>query len=227
MTYPQPPWTLQGHAVFAASLLNVQQVRPFIPPELEIINVLPGKTLGGLYFAHYGSGSVLEYSELIVVAGLVSYAGKFGGWVSHIYVDLADSVAGGREIWGLPKELAQFTWETSDRTTSDYEHHLSVSQGDRKLCHLSYNSPRFTWPLRFSADTFSTQSASILIFNSQCESSMNLIHSQLQIATESPFAPLGFSSFWLTVSGKRLSLVVAAPSTQGNCQPLIRSTNPT
>ena len=221
MVYPQPPWTLQGRAILAASLLSVKRVRPFIPPELEIINVLPGKTVGGLYFAHYGSGSVLEYNELIVVAGLVNYGGKWGGWVSHIYVDQSDSVAGGREIWGLPKELAQFTWETSDRMTSDYEHHLSVSQGDRKLCHLNYNSPRFTWPLRFSVDAFSTMSASILLFNSRCESSMNVVDSQIQIATESPFAPLDFSSFWLTVCGEGLSLAVAAPNTVGHCQAVV------
>lgn len=115
MTHPPAPWTLQGYAIQSAHLLDIERVRPYIPQEFGIIQVLPGKTVGGVYLSHYGSGSVLEYSELIVVAGLVSYSGKFGGWISHIYVDNPDSVAGGREIWGLPKELAEFTWKKGDR----------------------------------------------------------------------------------------------------------------
>ncbi|HEY9821570.1 MAG TPA: acetoacetate decarboxylase family protein, partial [Candidatus Sericytochromatia bacterium] len=105
MTYPPAPWTLQGYAIQSLQLIDIERVRPLIPTEFEIISVLPGKTVGGVYLSYYGSGSVLEYSELIVAAGMVRYSGKIGGWVSHIYVDNADSVAGGREIWGLPKEL--------------------------------------------------------------------------------------------------------------------------
>jgi len=48
---------------------------------------------------------VLEYSELIVIAFVA--IGAFGGWVSHTWT--TDSIAGGREIWGPPKEMAEFT----------------------------------------------------------------------------------------------------------------------
>jgi acetoacetate decarboxylase len=46
---------------------------------------------------------VLEYNELIIIAAVLGYKGKFGAWISHIYVDNPDSVAGGREIWGYLK----------------------------------------------------------------------------------------------------------------------------
>jgi acetoacetate decarboxylase len=71
----------------------------------------------------------LEYSELIVIAGLVRYSGQIGGWVSHIYVDNADSVAGGRNIWGLPKELAEFIWEKNTSANSAFKNRLLVRQG--------------------------------------------------------------------------------------------------
>ncbi len=116
--YPQyTPWTLKGYAISTVHLVDVDKVRSLIPSELNIISVLPGKTLSVVYLSYYGSGSVLEYSELIVAPALVSYQAKFGGWVSHIYVDNPDSVAGGREIWGLPKEMAEFTWEDNKRVT--------------------------------------------------------------------------------------------------------------
>lgn len=111
MSYPQAPWILQGDAVQTLHLVNVEQVRSLVPLELDIISVWPGKTVASVYLSYYGSNSVLEYSELIIVPAVVSYQGKIGSWISHIYVDHVDSVAGGREIWGLPKELADFEWQ--------------------------------------------------------------------------------------------------------------------
>jgi hypothetical protein len=49
---------------------------------------------------------------------------------------------GGREIWGLPKELAQFTWT---------EHSVTVSQADKFLCTLNYRRQSFGLPLKLSA----------------------------------------------------------------------------
>lgn len=215
MTYPPAPWTLQGYAIHTWQFLDVERVRPFIPSEFDIVNILPGKTVGGVYVSHYGSGSVLEYNELIVTGGLVSDGSKLGVWISHIYVDNVDSVAGGREIWGLPKELAEFTWESCDRATSDYEHRLIVRQGERTLCQWNYNSPNFGLPLPFSGDAFSTQSTSILCFNSQLKSSISLIGSQLQIPPESAFADLGVDRPWLTLYSNELHLEVAAPKVVG------------
>jgi acetoacetate decarboxylase len=73
MSYPQAPWILQGYAFQTLQLLDIERVRPFIPAELDIISVFPGKTLGGVYLSRYSAGSVLEYSELIVISGFHSY----------------------------------------------------------------------------------------------------------------------------------------------------------
>jgi acetoacetate decarboxylase len=110
MPYPPPPWHLYGQALQSIHLVDLARAKEFVPIDLEIVSVLPGKTLGSLYLSVYDANSTLEYHELIVVAALVRYQGKIGSWVSHIYVDNLDSVAGGREVWGLPKEMADFTW---------------------------------------------------------------------------------------------------------------------
>src|SRR5437867_5261733 len=124
MLYPPAPWTLQGNAIQTLQFVDSARVRPLIPPALKLVSPWPGRTLGGLYLARYGPGSTLEYNELIVVAALTRGAGRFGIWVSHIYVDDPASMAGGREIWGLPKELAEFDREPGG---------VIARQGDRVL----------------------------------------------------------------------------------------------
>jgi hypothetical protein len=59
---------------------------------------------GGAMLANYAGGT-LAYHELIVF--------RPGVKVAHIYVDSPESMRGGREIWKLPKELAEFTYSRS------------------------------------------------------------------------------------------------------------------
>ncbi|OYD95413.1 acetoacetate decarboxylase [Nostoc sp. 'Peltigera membranacea cyanobiont' 210A] len=207
MSYPQAPWILQGYAIQTLHLVNVDQVRRLIPLELEIISVWPGKTLGSVYLSNYGSGSVLEYSELIVVPALVNYQSKIGAWISHIYVDNADSVAGGREIWGLPKELAKFTWEQGK--------YVTVHQENRKLCSLNYNQQSFAWRQWLSASSFSVKGADLLMFPAEVESVLGLIGSKLEIPAESPFSGIGLGQPWLTVRYEQMSLRVDGPKVVG------------
>ena len=89
MSYPSAPWILKGDAIQTLHLVNINQVKLLVQQELDIISVWPGKTLGGVYLSKYGSGSVLEYNELIVAPAVVIYQGKIGVWVSHIYLTLS------------------------------------------------------------------------------------------------------------------------------------------
>jgi hypothetical protein len=67
---------------------------------------VPNRQFGGVLLADYRSG-ILSYRELIVF----SQATTHGMVVSHIYVDSPESMRGGRAIWGLPKELAEFEYD--------------------------------------------------------------------------------------------------------------------
>ena len=225
MAYPRTPWTLQGYALGTLQLVDTERIRLFIPPEFEIVSVLPGKTVGGIYLANYGAGSVLEYSELIVVPGAVSYSGKIGGWVSHIYVNNSDSVAGGRQIWGLPKELAEFTWEQGTQSTLGYDNRLTVRQGEQTLCCFSYNQPSFGLHLPLSGDVFSTLSDSVLLFTGKLESLTSIVGSQVQIPAFSPLASIGLHQPWLTFYWDRLNLMVGDPKVMGNREPANKAVN--
>ncbi|MBE9008086.1 acetoacetate decarboxylase family protein [Fortiea sp. LEGE XX443] len=207
MSYPATPWTLRGKAIASLHLVNINQIRSLIPLEFQIFSVWPGKTIGGVYLSYYGQGSVLEYSELIVAPAMVSYQNKIGAWVSHIYVDNTDSMAGGREIWGLPKELADFTWEQDKLIT--------VRQGDRKLCTLNYSQQNLAWRQRFTGSTFSVRGVELLKFSAECEALLGLISSQLEVPGDSPFSDIGLGQPFLSARAEQMKLKVAHPKVVG------------
>lgn len=207
MTYPPPPWTIQGHGFLSLHLLDVEQVRSVIPDQFQVISVFPGKTVGGVLIASYGATSTLIYNELIVVSGLVSCANQVGSWISHIYVDNPDSVAGGRAIWGLPKELAHFQWNLSEQPS------VHVTQNDRTLCQLycQWRSPSFPIP-SISAPVLSLRQNVPLQFQASGTFKLRLIGSRLDIPSSSPFALLNLGQAWLSVYSDRLSVVAGAPT---------------
>src|SRR5262245_22589023 len=114
MTYPAAPWHLAGDALAVTRLIPVNVARRFMPYWAHVVPVVPGMTTAALYLARYGGDSSLAYHELIVSSGVVRTGARMGAWISHIYVDNVDAAAGGRDIWGLPKQPAQFEWKWSD-----------------------------------------------------------------------------------------------------------------
>jgi hypothetical protein len=77
-----------------------------VPEGFAPLSVL-GRGLMVAGWVSYEAGSVLEYGELFAaVAG--RFDGKPTATVTHMWVDSAPSKAGGRELWGYPKELAEF-----------------------------------------------------------------------------------------------------------------------
>ena len=210
MTYPPAPWKLEGYAFQTLHLVAKEKALPFVPRELEIVELLPGKTLGGIYLSAYQSGSILEYNELIVVAAYVRYEGKIGAWISHIYVDHQDSVAGGREIWGLPKEMAEFDWGT---------HGVIVKQQNSQLCSFSYQKGLFSfttwWKPEFSGTVLSGLNSELLYFSSKFSSPLGLVKGNLTIPATSPFADLNFSKPIVTLNLPELNVVAGIPSVVG------------
>ncbi|MGL5063309.1 MAG: acetoacetate decarboxylase family protein [Microcoleus sp.] len=217
MIYPSAPWKLRGYAVQTLQLVDVVRVRSLVPSELGIISFLPGKTLGGIYISSYGLDSAIEYNELIVVSAIVNYCGKWGAWVSHIYVDNPNSVAGGREIWHLPKELAQFSWEGSDSVkASSLGYRVTVRQGNCQLCSLNYSKQILAVPLPFSGNAFSVDRSNLLLFKGELTARIGLIGGQLEIPSESHFSYLNLEQPLLTAACENLHLTVKAPEVIGN-----------
>lgn len=56
----------------------------------------------------YGPGGTMTYDELAVARIVRTPEGKIGASIPLIWVDSPASLAGGRALWGIPKELAEF-----------------------------------------------------------------------------------------------------------------------
>jgi acetoacetate decarboxylase len=188
MSYPAAPWQLFGTAVNASYLIDTEIAQQYVPPDLAIVSVLPGKTLANIYLSKYEAPSTLHYHELIVSPAVVKFQGKVGSWISHIYVDDLDSVAGGRNIWGLPKEMAEFTWSDRD---------ISVSQGDRSLCRAEIGSGGL--PLspfgksKIGGEVFGGLEREVLLFKGEFAAQLKWVGFQLEIGAASPFSSLKLS----------------------------------
>ncbi len=138
VTYPPEPWQLGGSMLLTVFALPAAAM----PPELEefapegvVPVVLGGHALVGAALVRYAPGSVLEYDELLVSA-LARRGRKLVSTLAHIWVDNPQSVAGGRELWAIPKGLAHFdrhgdsaTVEVDGRTAAS----LTASTGGRLL----------------------------------------------------------------------------------------------
>ena len=109
-SYPPAPWRLNGQLYGSIWTVPRAAFQVELPPQFKpIINFNRIGVYAG--FVDYQAGSVLTYHELI--AGVVVRLA--GNWriafnVTHIWVDDRASRRGGRELWGVPKELAQFEY---------------------------------------------------------------------------------------------------------------------
>jgi hypothetical protein len=134
VSYPPEPWQLGG-----VMHVSVWRVPPSdLPASLDA--ALPGGTeplfvagqaLVGVAFVRYEPGSVLSYDELLS-AVLVHRGRRPRITIPDIWVDHPASVAGGRELWGIPKALADFQREAGGRGGL----HLSASADGQRLAEL-------------------------------------------------------------------------------------------
>jgi hypothetical protein len=106
-SYPPEPWTLVGRMDLSTFLVPTEELPTATWPDGWRPFVLGGRTPVGAAWVDYAEGGVLSYHEL-----LVAVAGRVGPRVRphivRIWVDSPASRDGGRELWGIPKDLATF-----------------------------------------------------------------------------------------------------------------------
>ncbi|HVL59273.1 MAG TPA: acetoacetate decarboxylase family protein [Burkholderiaceae bacterium] len=200
--YPSAPWRLRGDAALHVQPVAAAAAARFVPPSFAIVPIAPGLTLGAVGLAEYGAGSTLRYRELLVVAALVRHRGKLGAWISHIYVDEPRSQDAGREIWGLPKEIARFDDDLDARTT--------VWRGATPLCVMTRPSAAATLRLPLFAPVLSLLDRRALWFQGVGSARCRIGRSEIHVPAHSPLAELGFDRGW-RIDLTDLDLIVPPP----------------
>ncbi len=132
--YPPEPWHLGGTMHVSLWRVPVGSLPASFeaarPAEARPV-VVGGSALVGTAFVAYEPGSVLVYDELLC-ATLTWYRGRPRVTISDIWVDSPASVAGGRELWGIPKHLASFTREPHGRHVT-----LTAHRDGRELARVT------------------------------------------------------------------------------------------
>ncbi|MFD4867846.1 acetoacetate decarboxylase family protein [Streptomyces sp. NPDC058412] len=102
LDYPPPPWRARGELWMSAF-----RTREALQLPADLTPLGSRHTLIAV-LVRYTEGT-LRYDEFAV--GSMARRGRHMGMLCHrIWVDSASSLHGGRQLWGIQKELANFSW---------------------------------------------------------------------------------------------------------------------
>lgn len=104
-SYPRGPYYFVNREYFTVTYeTDIDLLREIVPAPLEVIEPLVNFEIMRMPDST-GFGDYTESGQVIPVR----YKGKPGTYTHAMYLDDLPPIAGGREIWGFPKKLAQPT----------------------------------------------------------------------------------------------------------------------
>lgn len=121
--YPPAPWQMHGQL-----FLTLFRLRSAIDEDRPA-------GIYGVAFVTYEAPSPLTYSELLVARPVKEPTS--GVSITDIWVDSEASVAGGRELWAIPKGLADFSYDAHRSGP------LTAASWSASLGHFPIASARF------------------------------------------------------------------------------------
>lgn len=139
--YPAP-WTLSGKGY----ILLYKFPETFVEKKANLTEFLKGHFAGGfgaLMLVDYSTSNVGPYSELLFIPGKFKHKGKKLNSISKIYVSTMISVENGRKNWGIPKELAGFTF----KSTKPHTEKISVFSEENAIAEFTLESDKLSFPV--------------------------------------------------------------------------------
>ncbi len=106
--YPPEPWYLGGSLLVSVFLVPVRELpEGFELPTGRRPLRFGGRVPVGVAAVRYLPGGALAYDELLVAVPSLGRGG-IRVTIPQIWVDSPASMHGGRDLWGIPKDLAHF-----------------------------------------------------------------------------------------------------------------------
>jgi Acetoacetate decarboxylase (ADC) len=102
--------------------------------------------VGTVMLVDYKTSGVGPYRELLFIPGMFTFDWKKMFSISKIYVSSRDSVYNGIENWGIPKEYADFDWQTNADGTED----ISVNIDGKEFFKTTIKKGFVSFPLTTS-----------------------------------------------------------------------------
>ena len=112
-SYPPAPWRLFAHAYIGIFVVPRNELPRPDAPRTRPITVCGRGVVASAFFV-YEEPSPLTYGEVMQTV-LVRDGWRLRISITRIWVDSAASRDGGRELWAIPKQLAEFPIEAHRR----------------------------------------------------------------------------------------------------------------
>jgi len=208
--FPAVPWNQKGHAFVQELEIDVEVARKVVPQKFAIVETKPGSgiTMGSLYLAHYTNSSTVEYNEMFFIIATVRYTvgGATGSWIANCFVDSKDAQEAGIGVWGIPKQLAQFSWSTQGELSD-----IKVTQNGATVIAVNFTDVRIKIPMpsatQKSFGIFSN--GQVLASSTKQTYSVGLIkQASVRVPSSSPLA-----SMWPTDSSRLTTKVTMGSGT--------------
>lgn len=140
-TYPAP-WTLSGKGY----ILLYKLPKSFVEEKADVPEFLQGHFVGGfgaLMLVDYSTSDAGPYSELLLIPGKFQHRGKKLNTISKIFVSTMASVENGRRNWGIPKEQAEFSFQSADPHTEK----VRIFSGERTIAEFTLKAGKLSFPV--------------------------------------------------------------------------------
>ncbi|MER7395886.1 acetoacetate decarboxylase family protein [Streptomyces sp. NPDC000151] len=198
--FPPPPWRSTG--TLWAALLTTCRPLP-LPPALRPLGS-PQRLV--MLLIRYRHGT-LRYDEFALASPARSGV-RAGLFTHHIWVDTPASLSGGRQIWGVSKELAHFAWS---------RHSLLVSDDDGPIAGLRFGprGPRLP-TLPALGPAFGQRDGRLLHFTSRLTG--RIARHPLHITTWAPRLPRLDAPPRQALTVDPCHMTVPAPGHRRRCQ---------
>ncbi len=137
-----PPWTLTGSGVILVAHFSKAFVQSngFLAPYQQ--RAYRG-WVGTVMAVDYTASPVGPYQELLFIPGLFRFGKTISFSISKIVVSTPESVWNGRRNWGIPKELACFSFDRQ----ADGSQLVRVRSQDRLLLSMHIKPWSFRFPI--------------------------------------------------------------------------------
>jgi len=207
----QRVWRMGGVGMAAWLALPVKRCRRLAPEGVDPALIpLASRVPGILVAARYDSTSTLSYSELGLGILARPSGGRLGFYCAALWVDNAESCEAGRDLWGLPKAMARFDWQTSGSGWS-----VRVETEEAGVATLSTDAPRSGLGVPFSTNWFSFPHDRLARWTIRSRSVLNQARIGIEIPGGSPLSDIGIGRTCRGLFLDPLHLAIRVPRAAG------------
>jgi len=202
----QPFWKLHGFCMTVLYLVPTRQVRGLIPSPLEIYEVMPGMTVGGIYAARHGKPGEPSSSEFGLLPASVSYGGRKGFYMHNFCVDSEDTKPCGRRAFTTDKAVSDFSWDITDKSIN-----LDVFSGGNPVVNVRMHPIISKTPLTASFPILCVKGNNVVFLRNNYAASIGISTSTVTVPSGSPLSGFPFKIKLISTMWDASNIILKEP----------------